>query len=102
MDWETALNVAFTAAGLAVGVVVLWAYGHLRLIFQRQTEKQLQHVRRLMDTIEKQQSQIEQLHAAVKALSEQSGKLTRVVSGMVERNGGGDGDAADDSRRLLH
>lgn len=102
MDWETALNVASTTAGLTVGVVVLWAYGHLRLTFQRQTEKQLNHMRRLMETIDKQQSQIEQLHASVKSLSEQNSRLTRVVSSVVERIGGGGGDIPDETGRLLH
>lgn len=100
MDWEAAFTVVATTAGLTVGVVVLWAYGHLRLRFHQQSEKQLQHIKRLLDMIDRQQNQIEQLNANVKALGEQSGKLTRVVSGMVERSGAG--DDASDNPRLLH
>lgn len=99
MDWEAALQLAATVSGLTVGVVVLWAYGHLRLKFQQQAEKQLQHIKRLLEMIDKQQDQLAKLNAHVNTLTDQSGKLTRVVTGIVERNGGG-GD--DDTPRLLH
>lgn len=102
MEWESAVSLALAVAGLTVGVVVLWGYGQLRRIFNAHMEKQQDRFKKMLDLLDKQQIQIENLNAQVKSLTEQSGKITRVVSGVVERIGGKTGEEPQDPPRMLH
>lgn len=105
MDFYSALSVIAMTAGVTVGVVCLWAYGHLRRIFHQTTERQLQHAKRMLEMIDKQQNQIETLYKQTNSLADQASRLTRAVTSLLERNGGGNDDdpsQTGNSQRLLH
>lgn len=104
MTWESALMVVAGAATLTVGIVVLWAYGHLRRSFHEQTLRQLRHAKRAVEMAEQLRVQLEEANARIQLLTEQSGRLTRAVTGLLEKEGEDSERPADPPQpnRLLH
>lgn len=103
MDWTSALIVVACTSAVTVGVVVLWAFGHLRETFQKNVVRQADHLRRLFEKIEKLQIQLEDANARIAAVTEQNGRLTRAVAGLVDRRmEESDAPADNPPNRLLH